>query len=207
MRRSPLPPSKEKERKMQKDPEVIRMPRKRYRELEDAARAIREQVDIGKGKIRDIFTEADNYPTVTVLKEHHAELNLREYLPYLIFYITPGAFECEDDAYGETAGYIRELLSEYLDIPDDMEFERFDSIQPGEWKKMPIQERVDRFQDWIYYYNPTEFETFFKDIGWLKLMGAYPGYTEPAYRQGKECPQLERDLKEVWDLVQGEDWG
>ena len=180
-----------------KEPEVIRIPRKKYRELEQNASEIRSLVDSESGKIRDIFTEADNIPSPEDFKAHNVEKSLREYLPYMIFYSSSGA----DGRGQETAQYINHLFSEYLDIIDDEEFERFDSIMPGEWAQMPLEERADRFRDWIYYYNPNEFETFRKDIGYLKFMEAY-GYSYPAYKDGKECPQLIRDLNEVWETVQ-----
>lgn len=182
---------------MLREPEVIRIPKKKYRELEQEALEIRRLVDSENGKIRDIFTEADNIPSPEDLKAHNVERNMREYLPYLVFYKG-----CEAVGEGqETAQYISYLFSEYLDIIDDEEFERFDSITPGEWAQMPLEERAERFRDWIYYYNPNEFETFRKDIGYLRLMEAY-NYSYPSYRDGKECPQLIRDLNEVWEAVQ-----
>lgn len=190
---------------MNKDPELVRMPYKKFMALQDTAREIRKQIDTGKGKIRDLFTEVDNYPSVEDLKSHHVAENIRKYLPYLVFYITPEAFSCDEEGFEETSSYIKEVIRDNVDLIEDESYDKFAVLQPGEWKRMSVKDRAAVFYDWILYYNPSEFETFIKDIGYLRFMTAYD-LTEPAYMSGKECPDLERDLKEIWDTVQAEPW-
>ena len=187
-------------------PEMIRMPRKRYRELERMAEKIREKVNEGRSKVADVFTEADNYPTVETLKAHRVSEHLREFLPYLVFYYNPKSFDSNDAEFKRTKDYIAQLFNEYLDIIDDEEFDRFCGILPGEWKKMSLEEKVEEFSDWISYYNMEEFDSFLKDLGYLKFMGAYK-FTEAAYKAGEQCPKLIWDMKDVWDAAQKELWG
>ena len=187
-------------------PEMIRMPRKRYRELERIAEKIREKVNEGRSKVADVFTEADNYPTVETLKAHRVNEHLREFLPYLVFYYNPKSFNSKDTEFKKTKDYIGKLFNEYLDIIDDEEFDRFSGILPGEWKKMSLEEKVEAYRDWISYYNMEEFDSFMRDLGYLKFMGAYQ-FTEAAYKAGEQCPNLIWDMKDVWDAAQKELWG
>lgn len=187
---------------MLEEAEIVRISKSEYDTMVANAKRIQEYTD-DANEARTVmkFTDRNNFPTVEEMKQHDVIHNLRKYLPFLIYYHTQEVFASDVEELERSKEYINEVLSEFLEIVDDEDVAAINALTPGVWKKAGCKQRHRIFAPLIAYYGWNEFETFIKDLGWKKFMGAY-NYTQKNAKDGEDCPKLRDDLAKIWDELQ-----
>lgn len=183
--------------------ELVRISQRRYDEIVKIGRGIDQlpTETLEELKIPE-FTDKRNYPSAEDLESFGAPQKVRDWLPYLIFYrdvFQPE--EGEEEEFGKTRDYIDELLNEWLDVIPDEAFSKIDKLTAAGWAKLDAQERCDCFRELMEYYNPNEYNSFIKDLGWKNFMGAYDIHDRKNYAMAED---LVDDLKKIWEEVQSE---
>lgn len=184
-------------------PEKVRIPQKRYDELVRHGKIMREYMkDHMENRRNMLFTSMESYPHEKDLKDHLQKMDIREALPYIVFYSRPDIYDREgDEELHRTQAFMQKIIDTYVDVIEDEDYERVEKITPGAWKSMSDEKRTECFEGMILYYTEGEFDSFLKDLGYQKFMNAYD-YSQSMYKEGEECTKLVRDLKKIWDSVQ-----
>ena len=193
----------QKERKPDMTNEIVRITKKKLEELKKQSVIVMNHTkDHSENRRNMLFPTVSSYPPAERLEEEWKNMDTRKSVPYLVFYSCREAYDNPDDPECQkTREVASRILSEYVDIIEDEDFEKVEAVTPGMWKSMSKKERVSVFRDLVSYYGKEEFDTFISDLGYVKLMGAY-GYTQAMYRDGVRFPDLIRDLREIWDILQ-----
>ena len=157
----------------------IRIPQKKYDDIVEKGKIIRGYMENNMENRRNVlFTTMSYFPRREELERRMPQMDMRESLPFIIFYSDPAIYDRKDDeALQDTRKFMQSLISKYVDIIEDEDYERVESITPGAWKSMSEEEREERFEPMILYYKEDEFDSFVKDLEYQKFMGAY-GYSQ-----------------------------
>ena len=180
----------------------IRIPQKRYNDIVEKGKIIRGYMENNMENRRNVlFTTMSYFPRREELERRMPQMDMRESLPFIIFYSDPAIYDRkEDEELQETRKFMQSLISKYVDIIEDEDYEQVESITPGAWKSMSEEEREERFEPMILYYKEDEFDSFIKDLEYQKFMGAY-GYSQSMYKDGEECPEMIKDLRKIWTSI------
>lgn len=182
--------------------EMIRISRSEYNTLVKKAEEVQRHTDDTKEtKTVMKFTERNNFPTVEEMIHHDVIHHLRKYLPFLIYYHTQEIFTTNEEELKRSKSYIKKIIEELVDIVDDDDVSKINSMTPGNWKKLSYEEKRNILEPLISYYGWNEFNNFIKDLGWKKFMEAY-GYTQKDAKKGLESPELKDELAQIWDDLQ-----
>lgn len=183
--------------------ELVRIPKKRYQELIMEGKEIVRLLNDPSEKRRNMqFRAMPAYPRVEELEKYLPDLDTRESLSFIIFYSSEEIFNIPDDPEAaRTREYLKRYFMENVDVIDDEDYEKIETISPSVWKSLNQSERKNCFSGLIGYYGRDEFETFVKDLGYMDFMGAY-GCSRAKYERGDINPVIIHDLKKIWNAVQ-----
>ena len=181
--------------------ELVRITQKRYREVLEICRFIEDRTDSGEeGDFPYAFPDRRNIPAAAELKGRNLEEKIRQIYPYLIYYRDVYKPEPGDENYSELREYFNRILTDWLDIIEDSDMDPVEEMTPGQWKQLSLEEKCLIFGNLLSYYSPYEFDTFIRDLGWKKFMGAYEGIKEK--EKYAENEKLLDDLEKIWEAVQ-----
>lgn len=183
--------------------ELVRIPQKRYRELiAEGKEIVRLLNDPSESRRNMLFGAMTAYPRVDELEKYMKELDTRKSLPFIIFYSHNDIFDRQKDPEAaRTRDYLKKYFDENVDVIEDEDYERVETVTHSVWKRLSQPEREKLFSGLIGYYGRDEFETFVKDLGYKEFMSAY-GCSRAKYERGEINPVIIHDLKKIWDAVQ-----
>lgn len=187
-----------------KQPEVIRVAQRDYNLMVKKARAIQKLAD-DRASLRTAvkFTGRNRFPTVEQLEEHDVANHMRSFLPFLVYYREPQVFYSDDSEFERTREYLNNLFDLCVDIVEDEDMDPINSVTPFVWEKYTDDEKRALFRPLIGYYGNDEFDSFVKDLGFKRFMGAY-GLKKKDCKNGVHNQKLRSHLKKIWDFVQEE---
>lgn len=182
-----------------KEPTFVRIKKKDYDELLRKARLIDEESTQDKLSNVNRFKNRNVYPTISSLKQHNVEINLKKYVPYLLYY--KDIYQSNETDFLEAREYIQELFDNWVEIIPEKAYLGLEEISSIDWKKKTLEERIELLEEFILFYGFDEFETFLGDLGWMRFMRAYRLY-EVRYNAKEYPKRFYKEMKTIWNIVQ-----
>lgn len=185
--------------------EVVHMTQHEYNRLVEIAKTIHKNTeDMSNMNFRVQFNNQLDFPTVESLISHDIENNLREFLPYIIFYrVIPFPSLVNNEEYINTLKYIEKLFVYHFDLIEDKDMLPLQITKAALWKKMKKEEKMDLLRPIVSYYGTNEFVSFLKDLKWMDFMEFYK-LKETEQRRYDYPEQMFKELKRLFDEIQEE---
>ena len=185
--------------------EVVHMTQHEYNRLVEIAKTIHKNTeDMSNMNFRVQFNNQLDFPTVESLISHDIENNLREFLPYIIFYrVIPFPSLVNNEEYINTLKYIEKLFVYHFDLIEDKDMLPLQITKAALWKKMKKEEKMDLLRPIVSYYGTNEFVAFLKDLKWMDFMESYK-FKETEQRRYDYPEQMFKELKRLFDDIQEE---
>lgn len=185
--------------------EIVHMTQHEYNRLVEIAKTIHKNTeDMSNMNFRVQFNNQLDFPTVESLISHDIENNLREFLPYIIFYrVIPFPSLVNNEEYINTLKYIEKLFVYHFDLIEDKDMLPLQITKAALWKKMKKEEKMDLLRPIVSYYGTNEFVSFLKDLKWMDFMEFYK-LKETEQRRYDYPEQMFKELKRLFDEIQEE---
>lgn len=179
---------------------LLRIREREYEKYQEIAKLVLEKMKNDENSLLSNVVPWKNvFPKKEDIEKEDVLLNLKEYLPYLVFY--KDIYESDLDGVSEMKETLNKIFLEWVDVLPDVYYKKIDKITGSLWRRSSLENRAKWFDDVISCYGFNEFNEFVNDLDYYVFMRGY-GIRQLEFVKGQFPSEMINDLREVWNYLQ-----